>query len=178
MIALLPIQKKSDVTLTNANILCITFVVDLKTEFKGISSYVQGGFTRYCVNYSVNRRHFQKRGFKNLAAAQKYRKELEIKYVPAEVTIVSTNVVETYLQNVSIRETAIHHGMSRDKVRKILINEGVYSTPQSIKVNDLLEIGYTTQEVAEELSISVSTVNNLAIYRKGENNVKKNKDHK
>ncbi|WP_459905214.1 helix-turn-helix transcriptional regulator [Enterococcus thailandicus] len=150
----------------------------MKTEFKGISSYVQGGFTRYCVNYSVDSRRFQKRGFKNLAAAKMYLKELEIKYVPSEVTIVSTNVVETYLQNDSIRETAIRHGMSRDKVRKILINEGVYSTPQSIKVNDLLEIGYTTQEVAEELSISVSTVNNLAIYRKGENNVKKNKDHK
>ena len=132
---------------------------------------MQGGFTRYCVNYSVNKRHFQKRGFKNLAAARRYRKELEIKHVPAEVTILSTNVVETYLQNDSIRETAIHHSMSRDKVRKILITEGVYSTPQSIRVNELLDSGYTTQEIAEKLAISFGTVNNLTVYRKGEYSV-------
>lgn len=143
----------------------------MKTEFRGISSYMQGGFTRYCVNYSVNKRHFQKRGFKNLAAAQRYRKELEIKHVPDEVTIVSTNVVETYLQNDSIRETAIRHSMSRDKVRKILITEGVYSTPQSIKVNDLIDSGYTAQEVADKLGISVGSVNNLTVYRRGEYDV-------
>lgn len=58
--------------------------------------------------------------------------------------------------------------MSRQKVRKILITEGVYSTPQSIQVNELLDSGYTTQEIAEKLAISVGTVNNLTVYRKGE----------
>lgn len=150
----------------------------MKTGIKGVTSYVQGEFTRYCVNYSVDNRRFQKRGFRTLREAHIYRKRLEIKYTPAEVTIVSTDVVKTYLQNSSIRETAMYHNMSRDKVRKILINEGVYATPQSIRVNDLLEGGYTTQEVAEKLSISISTVNNLAIYRKGENKLKKNKRQK
>lgn len=150
----------------------------METGIKGVTSYVERGVTKYCVNYSVDNRRFQKRGFRNLRSAHMYRKELEIKYAPAEITIVSTDVVKTYLQNGSIRETAIYHDMSRDKVRKILINEGVYATPQSIKVNDLLAGGYTTQEVAEKLSISASTVNNLAIYRKGENNVKKNKKQK
>lgn len=63
--------------------------------------------------------------------------------------------------------------MSRQKVRKILITEGVYSTPQSIKVNELLDSGYTTQEVADKLSVTVGTVNNLAAYRKGEYDVGK-----
>ncbi|HGD7066615.1 TPA: helix-turn-helix transcriptional regulator, partial [Enterococcus faecium] len=115
----------------------------------------------------------QKRGFRTLREAHIYRKKLEIKYAPNEVTIISTDVIKTYLQNNSIRETAMLHEMSRDKVRKILINEGVYATPQSIRVNELLEGGYTTQEVAEKLAISVSTVNNLAIYRKNEQNRKK-----
>lgn len=63
--------------------------------------------------------------------------------------------------------------MSRQKVRKILITEGVYSTPQSIQVNELLDSGYTTQEIAEKLDVSVGTVNNLAAYRKGEYDVRK-----
>ena len=35
-------------------------------------------------------------------------------------------------------------------------------------VNMLLVSGYTTQEIAEKLAISVGTVNNLSAYRKGE----------
>ncbi|HGV8333394.1 TPA: helix-turn-helix transcriptional regulator [Enterococcus faecium] len=145
----------------------------MKTGIKGITSYEQNGVTKYYVNFSVDKHRFQKRGFRTLREAHIYRKKLEIKYAPNEVTIISTDVIKTYLQNNSIRETAMLHEMSRDKVRKILINEGVYATLQSIRVNELLEGGYTTQEVAEKLAISVSTVNNLAIYRKNEQNRKK-----
>ncbi|MFZ4908599.1 helix-turn-helix transcriptional regulator [Enterococcus thailandicus] len=139
----------------------------MKTEFAGITSYIQNDVKKYRVDLVVNRKHYQKRGFTTLEYARKYRNELEEKYKKT-VQVNADDIVRTYLNSSSIRETAIHHNMSRQKVRKILITEGVYSTPQSIRVNELLVSGYTTQEVAEKLSISVGTVNNLASYRKGE----------
>lgn len=139
----------------------------MKTEFAGITSYFQNEVKKYRVDLVVNRKHYQKRGFTTLESARKYRNELEEKYKKT-VQVNADDIVRTYLNSSSIRETAIHHNMSRQKVRKILITEGVYSTPQSIRVNELLVSGYTTQEVAEKLSISVGTVNNLASYRKGE----------
>lgn len=139
----------------------------MKTEFAGITSYFQNEVKKYRVDLVVNRKHYQKRGFTTLESARKYRNELEEKYKKT-VQVNADDIVRTYLNSSSIRETAIHHNMSRQKVRKILITEGVYSTPQSIRVNELLVSGYTTQEVAEKLSISVGTVNNLSAYRKGE----------
>ncbi|MBO0432821.1 response regulator transcription factor [Enterococcus sp. DIV0660C] len=149
----------------------------MKTEFAGITSYVQNEVKKYRVDLVVNRKHYQKRGFTTLESAREYRNKLEEKYKKT-IQVNADAIIRTYLNSSSIRETAMYHNMSRDKVRKILIHEGVYATPQSIKVNNLLEGGYTTQEVAEKLAISVSTVNNLAIYRKGENNGKKNKNNK
>lgn len=144
----------------------------MKTEFSGITSYVQNEVKKYRVDLVVNRKHYQKRGFTTLESARKYRQELEQKYKKT-VQVNADDIVRTYLNNNSIRETAIHHNMSRQKVRKILITEGVYSTPQSIRVNELLASGYTTQEVAEKLSVSIGTVNNLSAYRKGEYDVSK-----
>lgn len=144
----------------------------MKTEFAGITSYIQNEVKKYRVDLVVNRKHYQKRGFTTLESARKYRNELEEKYKKT-IQVGADDIVRTYLNNSSIRETAIHHDMSRQKVRKILITEGVYSTPQSIRVNELLASGYTTQEVAEKLSVSVGTVNNLAAYRKGEYDINK-----
>ncbi|MEA4830498.1 MAG: DNA-binding response regulator [Enterococcus thailandicus] len=144
----------------------------MKTEFAGITSYFQNEVKKYRVDLVVNRKHYQKRGFTTLESARKYRNELEEKYKKT-VQVNADDIVRTYLNSSSIRETAIHHDMSRQKVRKILITEGVYSTPQSIQVNELLDSGYTTQEIAEKLAISVGTVNNLSAYRKGEYDVGK-----
>lgn len=144
----------------------------MKTEFAGITSYFQNEVKKYRVDLVVNRKHYQKRGFTTLESARKYRNELEEKYKKT-VQVNADDIVRTYLNSSSIRETAIHHDMSRQKVRKILITEGVYSTPQSIQVNELLDSGYTTQEIAEKLAISVGTVNNLSAYRKGEYDVSK-----
>ena len=144
----------------------------MKTEFVGITSYIQNEVKKYRVDLVVNRKHYQKRGFTTLESARKYRNELEEKYKKT-VQVNADDIVRTYLNNSSIRETAIHHDMSRQKVRKILITEGVYSTPQSIQVNELLDSGYTTQEIAEKLAISIGTVNNLSAYRKGEYDVGK-----
>lgn len=144
----------------------------MKTEFAGITSYIQNDVKKYRVDLVVNRKHYQKRGFTTLESARKYRNELEEKHKKT-IRVNADDIVRTYLNNRSIRETAIHHDMSRQKVRKILITEGVYSTPQSVKINELLVSGYTTQEVAEKLAVSVGTVNNLVAYRKGEYGVGK-----
>lgn len=144
----------------------------MKTEFAGITSYIQNDVKKYRVDLVVNRKHYQKRGFTTLESALKYRNDLEEKHKKT-IRVNANDIVRTYLNSSSIRETAIHHDMSRQKVRKILITEGVYSTPQSVKINELLASGYTTQEVAEKLSVSVGTVNNLAAYRKGEYDVGK-----
>ncbi|MEX1551775.1 DNA-binding response regulator [Enterococcus sp. C50] len=144
----------------------------MKTEFAGITSYFQNEVKKYRVDLVVNRKHYQKRGFTTLESARKYRNELEEQYKKT-IQVNADVIVHTYLNSSSIRETAIHHNMSRQKVRKILITAGVYSTPQSIKVNELLDNGYTTQEVAEKLDISVGTVNNLTSYRRGEYGVGK-----
>ena len=144
----------------------------MKTEFVGITSYIQNEVKKYRVDLVVNRKHYQKRGFTTLESARKYRNELEEKHKKT-IRVNADDIVRTYLNSSSIRETAIHHDMSRQKVRKILITEGVYSTPQSIQVNELLDSGYTTQEIAEKLAISIGTVNNLSAYRKGEYDVGK-----
>lgn len=145
----------------------------MKTSVRGVTSYEQSGKTKYRSELLVNGVHYQKKGFTSFEDAVKYRKDLEDEYLPQKIIKVNSKaIVETYQKTESIRETAIQHEMSRQKVRKILINEGVYSTPESIKVNELLNEGYSSDEVAEKLSISLGSVNNLAVYRQGENNSK------
>lgn len=141
----------------------------MKTGLAGVRSYEQNGVTKYQSELWVNDKHYQKRGFLSLDEAAAYRKELEEKYLPQKIIRYEPEkIVETYRKTESIRETALQHDMSRIKVRKILITEGIYSTPESIKVNDLLNEGFATEEVAEKLGISIGSVNNLSVYRKGE----------
>ncbi|MDT2670008.1 DNA-binding response regulator [Enterococcus dongliensis] len=141
----------------------------MKTTYSGVTSYVQGGQTKYRVELHVNDHHYQKRGFISFDEAVAYRKSLEEKYLPEkEIIVESDDVVKTYLKTQSIRKTSLQHNMSRVKVRKILINEGVYSTAESIRVNNLLSEGLSPAEVANKMAISISSVNNLSIYRKGE----------
>lgn len=143
----------------------------MKTSVRGVTSYEQSGKTKYRSELVVNGVHYQKQGFTSFEDAVKYRKGLEEKYLPQKIIKVNSKaIVETYRKTESIRETAIQHEMSHQKARKILINEGVYSTPESIKVNELLDEGYTGVEVAEKLGITLGSVYNLAVYRKGEHN--------
>ena len=128
----------------------------MKTGVAGVRSYEQKGVTKYQSELWVNEKHYQKRGFLSLDEAAAYRKELEEKYLPQKIIRYEPEkIVETYRKTESIRETALQHDMSRIKVRKILITEGIYSTPESIKVNDLLNEGFATEEVAEKLGISI-----------------------
>lgn len=143
----------------------------MKTIIPGVRSYEQSGVTKYQSELWVNGVHYQKRGFLNFEDAVQFRKDLEAKYLPQKmIKVDSKAVVKTYQKTESIRETAIQHEISRAKVRKLLITGGVYSTTESIKVNELLNEGFSSSEVAQKLSISVGSVNNLSAYRKGEHN--------
>lgn len=142
----------------------------MKTSQVGVYVYKQNGITKYQSALCINEKRYQKRGFLSFDEAVAYRKELEKKYLPQKVIRYDPEkVVKTYRKTESIRETAAYHKISRVKVRKLLITEGLYSTPESIKVNDLLSKGLSTEEVAEKLGMSVGSVNNLSAYRKGEN---------
>lgn len=67
-------------------------------------------------------------------------------------------VVGYYKQTDSIRKTAIWCGCSEQKVRKILITQGIYCTPLVAQINDYYNKGYTVQEIANKLQISIKSV--------------------
>ncbi|WP_407857686.1 DNA-binding response regulator [Enterococcus hailinensis] len=143
----------------------------METSVVGVTSYVQNEVTKYRAEIIINDKHYQKRGFIDFDEAVKYRKYLEETYLPEKIIRVeSDEIVETYKKTESIRETARIHDMSCSKVRKLLITADAYSTKKSIEINKLLDEGLSTKEVAEKLNISVSSVLNLSVYRKGENN--------
>ena len=64
----------------------------------------------------------------------------------------------------SIRETAIHFDINRVKVRKILITEGLLSSPITENAVHMRADGMTIQEIASALGISASTVSTYLPY--------------
>jgi len=86
-------------------------------------------------------------------------------------TLLDKNTVErvtsTYKKNESLKETARIEKLSEQKVRKILITVGSYTTPQIKSVNDLYEKGLTPKEIEVKLGISRAAVNSCLPYDKG-----------
>ncbi len=64
----------------------------------------------------------------------------------------------------SINDTAIHFGITRSKVQKMLITLGVLSTPMSTAVRELRDRGMSIREMAETLGVSVGTVSSNLPY--------------
>lgn len=58
----------------------------------------------------------------------------------------------------SIRDTANHFGMNRNKIRKILITTGDITSPITEKAAELRKQGKSIREIAEALGVSVATV--------------------
>ncbi len=75
-------------------------------------------------------------------------------------------VTSTYQKNESLKETARIEKLSEQKVRKILITVGSYTTPQIKSVNDLYEKGLTPKEIEVKLGISRAAVNSCLPYDK------------
>lgn len=58
-------------------------------------------------------------------------------------------------------------GISRIKVRKILITTHDLSYPQTVQIQELMKSGMSIGAVAEKMNLSISTVNSLLPYSKG-----------
>lgn len=76
-------------------------------------------------------------------------------------------IIKVYSQNNSILETAKECEISTVKVRKILITEGLWKSDTSLKIGELLKKGYTTEEIANRLNMSVKNVQAYMPYERG-----------
>lgn len=79
----------------------------------------------------------------------------------------SENIIKVYSVEGSIRRTAALLRISAQKVRKHLIDAGVYESDMAAQVRDLHERGYSTDETAAALGVSRSTVSGYLPYTKG-----------
>ena len=77
------------------------------------------------------------------------------------------DVVEEYQKWNSIKETARRLDVSRGVVRKCLITHGLFETPLTQEVAELIAAGIPQKEIAEQLGISYSWVNANLPYERG-----------
>ena len=76
-------------------------------------------------------------------------------------------IVEDYKKTKNIRGTAKANQVSIVKVRRILITEGLWSSPTSEKVKTLWEQGLTAKEIADKLQIPLKNVQAYIPYSRG-----------
>lgn len=75
-------------------------------------------------------------------------------------------IVEYYNKSGSLKETAAAFGVGWQKVRKILISEGAYTSDIAEKVQELHKSGTSYAEIAEKLKINKNAVNSYLPYTK------------
>ena len=76
-------------------------------------------------------------------------------------------IIKTYKETGSVKETAEKLGTYPIKVRRVLITEGLWSSKTSEAVADLFRKGKTTSEIAEQLYMSEKNVQSYLPYVKG-----------
>ena len=76
-------------------------------------------------------------------------------------------IIAYYLSCKSIKQTARHFRCWHGVVRKMLINNGLYTNATAKKVIDLAESGKTVAEIAAEIGVAKTTVNSYLPYAKG-----------
>lgn len=76
-------------------------------------------------------------------------------------------IIQAYQATHSILETAKIIGVSTVKVRKVLITEGLWESDTSNKIGALLKQGYSTEEVAKIICMSVKNVQAYMPYERG-----------
>lgn len=77
-------------------------------------------------------------------------------------------VVDTYKRIGSVKQTAQAVGTTLVRAQRILITEGLWSSPTSEKVVQLYNAGKSVNEIAEELFVSVKTVQAYLPYSRSE----------
>ena len=77
------------------------------------------------------------------------------------------DIVKTYLDTESVKETAARLNTSAVKVRKVLITEGLWSSKTSLEIQRCLSQGKTTAEIAEILSTTEKAVQQYLPYTRG-----------
>lgn len=77
------------------------------------------------------------------------------------------DVVAEYKKWRSIKETARRLDVSHGVVRKCLITHGMFETPLTQAVAELIDAGIPQNEIAEQLGISTSWVNINTPYERG-----------
>ena len=77
-------------------------------------------------------------------------------------------IIESYEITGSVKKTAEELGTSVIKVRRVLITEGLWSSPTSRKIMELIEQGLSTREIADRLNYTEKNVQAFSPYTKGE----------
>lgn len=72
---------------------------------------------------------------------------------------------------ISIRSIANHLSISGQKVRRVLITLGLYTSPMIQQVNTMAEAGSSVEEIAEALQIGRKAVISMLPYSKGAYNL-------
>ncbi len=78
------------------------------------------------------------------------------------------NIIETYRQTDSVKETAKRLDTYPIKVRRVLITEGLWSSRTSEEIGALWEKGMTVSEIAEVLCLSEKNIQSYLPYTRGQ----------
>lgn len=76
-------------------------------------------------------------------------------------------IIAYYLSCRSIKQTARHFGCWHGVVRKMLINNGLYTNATAKKVIELVESGKTVAEIVAEIGVTKTTVSSYLPYTRG-----------
>lgn len=76
-------------------------------------------------------------------------------------------IITYYRQCQSIKECARMFAVGHQKIRRLLIQAGEYSSPFSDQVHELWEQGLSATEIAERLDTNVKRVQHYTPYTKG-----------
>ena len=76
-------------------------------------------------------------------------------------------IIREYKKCGSVKQTALNVGTSLVRAQRVLITEGLWSSDTSDAVYELYVQGKTVQEIADELNVSVKTVQAYLPYSKG-----------
>ncbi len=76
-------------------------------------------------------------------------------------------IIEDYKRTGSVKQTAQNLGTTLVRAQRVLITEGLWSSPTSEKIWDLYKKGLDVKEIAKELYVSEKTVQAYIPYTKG-----------